>query len=1494
MDDMISLAEAQQIDPDPQPSASLLHGTSTFARRLLDGVAFLCHIALSALSLVTLVQKTPQSGAQRLMVIFYAAQFSVFTYSTLLVASSIRGKSRVPMADIQRVCLLLIVWATYAYRDIWPLASFTSTPLDADEGILLWVKVVLLTLVAIILPLVTPRRPSSDVPQWDATVRPEQTASILSLVTFSWLNPLVNHAQKVGHVTLEELPPLADYNAIEHLVSISEKYVDPLQARVGQKKRNVAWSLFRLFQRDWFIMAVMTVLASLSSFLVPLGLRHILSYLERGAAAEAIRPWFWIGALCVGYMASSLAMQYYHYVSTQIVARTQAIISQLTLDHGLRLRARAQQQQGGKGNAKGAGDMPAISNLATTDLTACTNAGTFVLLVLLETPIQVVLSVYFLYQILGWSTFVGIGVLLALMPIPERLNKRMKSHNGQKAAESDKRIKLVTQMLKNIRTIKLLGWEAEQAERVDAARESELYQARQIAYKQIQMELVKTFVPLVVMLVTYATYTLGMHRELSASIVFSSISLFDILRSQLGLFIFRRPIILNGLVSLGRINRFLQESELLDEYDQNRRPSHPPPSESGVIGIRNARFTWCKHDETKDGAFSLKIVGDLPFQTGALNLIYGPTACGKTALLLALLGEMHYVPTTDHDSYVSLPKDPRTGIGYVHQTPWITQGTVRDNIVLGSQYDERRYQEVLHDCALLTDIKQWSDGDGTVVGERGTALSGGQKARIALARAVYSRSQTIIIDDVLAALDNTTIRHIVSHCFRGRLLRGRTVIMVSNNVNAVFSLAGWVVEMGHGGVILHSGCPTELDRAAHKYDLAELVQEVETKKELTPTSTPPTKRLTRKFEKSPIVKAEEIREGHVGWGPLTLLFGNMAAYPVLYWVGFLVVLLLSGLAVNAQFWLLGDWAKQYAKKPAEEVSVPFFLVVYSALLLAATFLELAARYLYMSGSLRACKVIHKKLMGAILGTTLRWLETTPTSRVIARCTEDIGAIDGQIANSLFTLLQLTGFLVLRLVMVMIVAPVFTIGVAAVTLMGGLYTKIYMKAQLPVKREQSNTRAPMLGHLNSTIAAAVSIRAFAVQDRYRREMYTLIDRWTRASNTFYNLNRWVIVRADMLGTSFTVCLAIYLTYFAKLDASNVGFSLSMAIAFSSKIFEWVRIFNAFEVAGNSLERIEQYLDIEREEDVMGTDDLEVLADCWPRTGDLRVDNLSASYGEFDNSPEVLKGISFTAQAGERIGVVGRTGSGKSTLTLALLRCIFTNVPPKVPSKFVPNGQVVYSGRPIGSVSLSTLRKNITIIPQNPELFAGTVRQNLDPFSQYEDHELESALLSAQGLNVETGLMVEDRIRLDKTISGDDLSAGERQIIALARAIARKSKLLIMDEATSSIDHACDARIQRALRECLDTGVTVLTVAHRLPTIQDYDKVMVLDDGKMVEFDTLDTLLRNEQSYFKALVDNAPPEERETLYKVVGISASAVKVVTSNVPMPGNGSALSVHN
>ncbi|KAJ3004747.1 hypothetical protein NUW54_g4666 [Trametes sanguinea] len=839
---------------------------------------------------------------------------------------------------------------------------------------------------------------------------------------------------------------------------------------------------------------------------------------------------------------------------------------------------------------------------------------------------------------------------------------------------------------------------------------------------------------------------------------------------------------------------------------------------------------------------------------------------------MALLGEMHYIPAGP-DSYVSLPRGG--GIAYAAQESWVQNDTVKNNILFGSPLDEARYQKVLYQCALNRDLSLFSAGDETEVGEKGITLSGGQKARVTLARAVYSNADILLLDDVLAALDVHTARWIVEKCLKGDLLEGRTIVLVvrvdtpstrvrgsnplekTHNVAMVSPIAEFVVDMGSDGRILSQGSlesalardskllhevreeREELEKAEHQLDTEKLEESG-------------AKQIAGK-----LVVAEEREEGHVGWSAMKLFFGNMSNRAIFFWLIYVSGHVLRQSLSNLQTWYLGYWASQYETHSPAEVPVQHHLFIYTLLMALEMGVFACSVTYYVFGSLRAARIIHKQLITSVLGTTLRWLDKTPTARIIARCTEDIGMVDNRVARATENMTEALIYTVLKVVAVIIFSPIFVIPAIIVSLASALCARVFMNVQLAVKRELSNSKAPVLAHFGAAVSGITSVRAYGAQEEFKAEAYRRIDNYTRVSVTYWNLSRWLAMRIDLIALLFSTSLAAYLTYASDLSASNTGFSLTMAMAFSEVIIHMVRVFNGLQISCNSLERIQQYLLIEQEPKPTPEG---VPPAYWPASGHIEVEKLSARYSE--DGPKVLREVSFQVAAGERVGIVGRTGSGKSTLTLALLRCILTE------------GNVRYDGLPTEKINLDALRSSITIIPQVPELLSGTLRQNLDPFSEHDDAVLNDALRSAGLFNLQDE-RDQSRITLDTQIAGGgaNLSVGQRQILALARAIVRRSKLLILDEATSAIDYETDAIIQASLRTELGKDVTLLTVAHRLQTIMDADKIIVSAimsmirstpdshiDTSQVEFGKPAELLQKESGFLRSLVEESGDKER----------------------------------
>lgn len=1435
-------------------------------------------------------------------------------YASILGLVSVTTKPRWSrLVSNHLATLLFAIFAVFAYRDLWPLITFHSLPKDFKEGGLMWAKVTILFLSSIVFPLVSPRQyvPVDPANPTDSP-HPEQTSSWLSMILYIWLDPIVFKAYRVPHLSHEELPPLSDRDYSRNLKKKSFPHLDPFS---GSRRRHIFFGLMKTFSVEYIVLSVMIVLQVLAKLAAPVGINQLLLYVETKGERAVVRPWFWISWLFLGPLIGSLAWQWYIYIATRALVHTEGILTQLVFEHALRIRMKAELPDDGKksgdstvpstpdsasvaGSSTAAADestdgsadetlqasaetistsstkkgkqksqdvteeldsspkkhssadnlVGKINNLVTTDLSNITDGRDF-LMVALYMPLQVGTCIWFLYEILGWSAFAGLAVMFVLFPLPGYVAQRIQRVQVEKMQKTDARVQTVTETMNVLRMIKLFGWEEKLDARISEKREVELIWTWKTKILELVNNNLNYVIPLSTMMASYMTFTLIMGQNLTASKVFSSMTIFDILRDQLNMVFFSIPRFTQAKVSLDRVNSFLTDTELLDAHAQQDEDRVQlfvqSEEESDLIGFRDAVFAWSNESRgsltPSKRKFRLRIDGEVYFQHGRINLVVGPTGSGKTSILMALLGEMHFTPSGP-TSWFNLPR--KGGVAYAAQESWVQNETIRTNILFGAPYDEIRYKKVLYQCALERDLTLFEAGDQTEVGEKGLTLSGGQKARITLARAIYSSANTLLLDDVLAALDVHTSKWIVDKCFAGDLVKDRTIILVTHNVAMASSIAHFVVSMGSNGRIVSHGSISEAIAKDDKL-AAEMAKEQEVLAKEAQVVDSPEEPKAKSDGK--LVMSEEIAEGHVSWPAFKLyLTGLGGNYPMTFWVAFLALMGLTDFANTVQTWFLGYWASQYEHHLPSEVNVKLYLFGYALLMLSGCLMYSVGYYMYYRGSMRASRTIHKKLVQSVLGTTLRWLDTTPTSRVITRCTQDIRAIDGPFAQGIGWVVELSLTMIVKLGAVVAMTPVFLVPGLFIGLLGGWIGRIYMKAQLSVKREMSNAKAPVLGHFGAAIAGLTSIRAYGAEEAFKEESLNRIDRYTKSGRMFYNLNRWVCVRIDIIGGGFSAVLAAYLVYGRGVhEASNIGFSLNMAVGFSSMILWWVRILNEVEVSGNSLERIDSYIKIEQEP--KPTEGGQPPA-YWPASGDLRVENLSARYSS--DGPKVLQDLSFHIKSGERVGIVGRTGSGKSSLTLSLLRCIFTE------------GNVYYDGIPTSGINLNALRSNVTIIPQIPELLSGTLRQNLDLFDQHDDAVLYDALRAAGLFSVQDE-SEEARLTLDSAIAsgGGNLSVGQRQILALARAMVRGSKLLILDEATSAIDYKTDSAIQSSLRNELN-NVTQIIVAHRLQTIIDADKIMVLDAGKLVEFGSPLELLRNEQGMLRALVDESG--DKEALY------------------------------
>ncbi|KAF6747838.1 multidrug resistance-associated ABC transporter [Ephemerocybe angulata] len=1409
-----------------------------------------------------------------------ASVFLANIYALLLASIAVLNSQwRVSLLR-HNIAILSSEFAVLAYRDLWPFATYDKQPLDRSEGWTLWVKIALLFLTAVLIPVcipnvyipVDPKNPAKE-------VHPEQTASWLSFHSYNYLTPMIVAASKVPHLPASQLPPVADYDRAKRLSDHARSYLDPAELRSG--RHGVMTGLIRLFGFEFFkgVIIAMT-LYSITQFAAPLAINRLLTALQTDTKdTTAVRPWFWIIIMLLAPILGSMAYQFFIISMTHGLANAESILTQLVFDQSLKIRIKAEtsgdqrdvETPGSTGEETGPSGSASqqvkaksprnarntssfigrLNNLVTIDMNNITGARNLVSVLWLS-PLQLIGCSIFLYVLLGWSSFVGLGLMIILLPVPGYMTTVLQGIQEERMKKTDNRTQAVSETMGVLRMIKMFGWERKTQERIDQRREEELVVVWRYMILELIIGMVAFVIPIITMLATYATATIIMKIELTSATVFSSIVLFDTIRAELhGLSSGTLTEYVKARVSVGRMNSFFRDTELLDAFEDTESDGPTPTSLSGdVIGFRNACFAWSREavggESTPSSQFRLTVPGDLQFLKGKVNLIVGPTGAGKTSLLMALLGEMHFTPTHP-DSGFNLPR--AGGVALSVQESWVLNETIRDNILFHSPYDEVRYKKVLNQCALEQDLELFEAGDLTEVGERGLTLSGGQKARLTLARAIYSKAEIILLDDVLAALDVHTAVWVVNKCLKGDLVQGRTVLLVTHNIALASPIASFIISVSPEGVATSCGndiaaALTSEPTLKREFEQDEAATEMDCEVIDAPAAAAPKKANGK------LILAEEIKAGKVGWKANKLLFKSLGGnHPLFFFTVWIGVTFFEYIARSFNTWFLGYWSSQYSKYPTSEVPVVRYLWMYTGL----TFIVVAAFLLrdtwFIRGRIRASKTLHKMLLESILGTTLRWLDETPVSRIITRMTMDIGSVDGPLMQTVANVQRLFLALIVSLVSAVLFVPLFTLPALCISAVGVWLATMFHKAQMSVKRESSNAKAPMLAQFGAAMAGLVSLRAYGAQDAYREELRKRIDHYVRVSRMRWDLNRWMNFRMHSLGAIFTALLATYLTYTSNVSAANIGFSLNAAVRFCTALLWSVRSLNYFQVEANSLERISAYIEIDQEP--KPTENGKPPA-AWPTSGEIRAENLTARYSK--TGPAVLHNLSFSIGAGERIGVVGRTGSGKSSLTLALLRCILTD------------GSVYFDGLLTSEINLDALRSNITIIPQMPELLSGTLRYNLDPFNEYDDATLNSALKSS-GLYASMGDAGEtDRLGLDSNIAtgGLNVSVGQRQIIALARAIVRSSKLLILDEATSAIDHDTDNIIQNTLRRELGSDVTVLTVAHRLQTIIDADRIMVLDAGQIVEFASPAELLLRPKSAFKALVDESG--EKDRLYEI----------------------------
>ncbi|KAF7731738.1 hypothetical protein EC973_008252 [Apophysomyces ossiformis] len=1086
-------------------------------------------------------------------------------------------------------------------------------------------------------------------------------------------------------------------------------------------------------------------------------------------------------------------------------------------------------------------------------------------------PIELAAGIWLLYQLLGFSCIVGLMVLVVTLPITHVTAKLFAKTNSRIMESRDKRVNMMNEVLQGIRQVKFFAWETNWEKRIAEIRNIELRHLRTGYMCEALFEWLWQGTPILVSIASFSAFVKLQGEELSAPIAFTAIAVFNELRFALNALpeVFIEA--LKALISVRRIETFLEEQEI-------SQASPVEPNAPVHIGFSNATIGWKStsiegNDDNVNGEsrFLLKDI-NLRFPIGELSLICGSTGSGKTLMLLSLLGEttvifgqVFFPRAAVSDSIEAELAEPNTiaaedwildyKVAYVSQSAWLQNASIRDNILFGLPYIKDRYEATITACALEKDLATFEDGDETEIGERGITLSGGQKARVALARAVYSRAKTVLMDDVLSAVDGLlahTAKHLFEKCFTGSLMRHRTRILVTHHVKLCIGGSAYVVHLSEGCVDI-AGPPSELQNSE---SLASLIgnertseNQLDDKDMVSQIAVHSHNGENTSIKTSPRVLVEEEERSTGGvTGKVYRTYLRMVGGFLFWSLMAFLVFGCRGLEI-AESWWLKKWAQSYSHAHGKEPSasllpasspnadyfgllhsvtqsftghdVDFYLKIYICITVANSVIGASRFAVLYLGILRASRTLHVKLLHRVFRAPLRFFDSVPMGRILNRFASDLDVVDGTIPNATMNFVSQSIIVLSSILIVSTILPIFLVPMVVVAVCCISYGVLFLAASVELKRLDSVTKSPLFSHFTETIAGIATIRAFGATQKFLQDMVKRIDINNRPFYYIWLANRWVRIRYAIMGAAVNMITAsIILLNLDKLDVAQAGFCLSFVILYSDQISWAVKHYTHMELNFNAVERVLEFLEIEQEATAIS----EVRPPPeWPTEGSITVQNLEISYAP--NLPAVLRGLSFSIKPREKIGVVGRTGSGKSTLALSFFRFLEAS-----------KGNIIVDNLDIKDLGTDDLRKKLTIIPQ------GTLRSNLDPFNQFEDEVIFTALRRVHLLGctdeedyqfLGNNASIFEDLESEVSEGGKNFSQGQRQLLCLARALLKRNRIVWMDEATASVDFLTDKAIQKTiLAEFADC--TVLCIAHRLHTVMEYDRIMVLDQGQLVEF------------------------------------------------------------
>ncbi|XP_058800223.1 ATP-binding cassette sub-family C member 4-like [Phymastichus coffea] len=1390
---------------------------------------------------------------------------------------------------------------------------------------------------------------------------PRERANVLSILTWTWTFNLF----KKGYSKILGVEDLYDPVSTDKSSVLGDRlekqwFAELQKAKRKNRRPSFLWAICIAFASEYFILGCIQILNELVLRLgTPMLLGALLQYFKPGSTTSYEEAMYFATSIVLASLANVISLNQTIFGAFHVGGRIRVAACSVVYRKALRLSKTAMGE-----TAPGK-----IVNLVASDVNRFDIISVFIHH-MWSAPLSAMVILVLLYLKIGWSALVGMTIIFLVVPFQGYLGKLSSKFRLQTSIKTDERVRLMDEIISGVQVIKMYAWEKPFCALVESARRLELKVVRKSSYiRGIYMTFnmfttrAALFGTLITMMIrgqpltvdevfVYMSYFNLMAQTMSSMFVrgIAEIAECRVAVNRLQNFLmfeeFESSNVNNGIANLSNSNNsvsmnstskpdlpyidedvtyeersndksrqsfVMRASELLkhDNIEANGKQKKnvkqytDKSKENWAIRLNHVTAKWDFHSTET----TLEDV-NLEMERGKLYIVIGMVGAGKSSLISTILGELKVLQGNT---------EVKGSISYADQDAWVFGATVRQNIIFGQKFDRHRYQKVVKVCALQKDFKQFPHGDQTIVGERGSSLSGGQKARINLARSVYREADVYLLDDPLSAVDAHVGKHLFEECLQ-KYLSGKTRVLATHQLQYIKG-ANAIILLDQGK-LHHFADYQELLRVHPEYN--SLIAEEKAAESTEESSIEKSSHIRRQFSSSSTRSRatdsgaetdgeDEDDENNVQGdflegtsrgavkGSLMIRYMRSGGSSIFALVVF-ILFLATQFCVSCNDWYIPqivnaeesrnyynamhtvNFTDSFAMKDIPEAgnnhstkaylaednleSKEYYMYIYTAIVMSIFLVGIVRSFAFYQVCLSASQRLHDLVFGALIRATMRFFDTNPSGRILNRFSKDLGAIDELLPKATLDAGQIILAMWGSLIVTCTANKYFVIPIVVI---GGIFyfiRKVYLKTSKNVKRLEGITRSPVFTHLNATLNGITTIRAYQAEKILKTEFDKLQDMHTSSWYMFIATSTAFGFSLDVFCFLFTGLVTFsFLVMKDNFTGGDVGLAITQVMSLTGMIQWGMR--QSAEVTNQlmSVERVLEYSELPAEPNLRDGGELakkkkkklkkgeqekmqliEPPKD-WPTYGRVEFKSVYMRYSE--DEPPVLKGLTMSIRPSEKVGIVGRTGAGKSSLISALFRLA------KV------EGGIEIDGIDTGTIALEDLRKNISIIPQDPVLFSGTLRRNLDPFNEFTDKLLWEVLeeVELKDAVTLTGNGLDHRV-LDR---GSNYSTGQRQLICLARAILRNNRVLMLDEATANVDPHTDALIQRTIRTKF-APCTVLTVAHRLNTIMDSDKVLVMDKGRLVEFDHPHILLQNHHGPFSSLVKETGRAMFEQLWKV----------------------------